>query len=345
MERPDLSQAEPAVRAYIEWLEAQLEGQRASRPDLSDEAEPPLPPLEPDEPPTTLNVITLTRSGLAKRTPRHRYSRQRRGGMGVFDVESGDDDPPQTLAIADERANLLVITSHARALRLPVYFLDEVAVRARPQPYMVSLPLQEGEAWSVALPIQAQGYLAIVSRGGFVRTLPAHLFGDTMREGMTVFKVDEAGPPAAACWAPGDGDVFIVTRHGLGVRFPVKTVPGAGGPGIRVNPGDEVVGAAGVRTDDGVLLVTEDGRGTIRLMSGFTANKAPGAGGKVALKGEGVIGAATARAGDNVFILSRLSKIIRFKADEIPAKDGVVQGVNCMGLRGDACVALAVSGP
>ena len=45
-----------------------------------------------------------------------------------------------------------------------------------------------------------------------------------------------------------------------------------------------------------------------------------------------------------MFLLFRgLGKIIRFAAAEVPAKEGVVQGVNCMALRADECVALVVS--
>jgi hypothetical protein len=36
-----------------------------------------------------------------------------------------------------------------------------------------------------------------------------------------------------------------------------------------------------------------------------------------------------------------LGKIIRFSAEEIPAKEGVVQGVNCMNLRADETAAAA----
>ena len=45
----------------------------------------------------------------------------------------------------------------------------------------------------------------------------------------------------------------------------------------------------------------------------------------------------------DIFALSRLGKIIRFGAAEVPAKEGVVQGVNCMALRADECVALAAA--
>jgi DNA gyrase subunit A len=79
-------------------------------------------------------------------------------------------------------------------------------------------------------------------------------------------------------------------------------------------------------------------------MSGFAANKAPGSGGKVAFKAEKLVTAVTVHEDSDVFIISKLSKMIRFPADEIPIKEGVVQGVNCMSLRADEVTAVTVTG-
>jgi DNA gyrase subunit A len=95
-----------------------------------------------------------------------------------------------------------------------------------------------------------------------------------------------------------------------------------------------------VQEDSSVFLLSADGKGAIRLMSGFAANKAPGAGGKVALKAEQLVGAVTCTDRDDLFVISRLGKIIRFQAVEVPPKEGVVQGVNCMALRADETTAL-----
>ena len=78
LDRPDLSHVPEAVLAYIETLEAELERlrQRADE-DTHEET-----PLEPSEPPTTINLVTISAQGMTKRTPRHFYLRQRRGGMG-----------------------------------------------------------------------------------------------------------------------------------------------------------------------------------------------------------------------------------------------------------------------
>jgi DNA gyrase/topoisomerase IV subunit A len=93
----------------------------------------------------------------------------------------------------------------------------------------------------------------------------------------------------------------------------------------------------------GAFMVSNEGKGTIRLFSGFSANKAPGSSGKTLMKAEELVGVQAVAEQDDVFIVSRLGKIIRFAAAEVPAKEGVVQGVNCMALRADECVALAVS--
>ena len=78
-------------------------------------------------------------------------------------------------------------------------------------------------------------------------------------------------------------------------------------------------------------------------MSGFGANKAPGAGGKTAMKADVIVGAVPVTEQSDVFAISRLGKIIRFRSREVPAKEGVVQGVNCMSLRADECVAMTTA--
>jgi DNA gyrase subunit A len=340
MQRPDLSQTSPELRAYVEWLEAQLEQLRGADSGAAD-AEPRSdePPLEPEEPPTPFNLITIAASGLARRVPRHLYLRQRRGGAGNLDADWAGPNRAVALAHAHERGHLLILTDQARAYRLPVYFLDEARPRAEPKPFMESLPAAANEQWAVTLPAptpaQPTGYFAALSERGWVRVLPAHLFGETMREGLSVFRVEEFGRPVSACFTPSDGDLFIATRRGLAVRFPAKTVAAPGSPGLRLDKDDTVVSICGVKDESGVFLLSADGKGTVRQMSGFNANKAPGAGGKIALKTDELVVALTVGPDADLFILSRQGKLIRFKAAEIPTKEGVVQGVNCMALRAD----------
>ena len=340
-----MSGASPEVRAYIEALESELARQNDPSQAAAGGMDAAIELIEPAEPPTTLNVVTISAQGFAKRTPRHLYARQRRGGMGIFDLEATGDDYPAFLVVLDESHDLLVLTTLARAFHVPVRQLPESPIRARGTSLMTGLSLQPDERLAAVLPAGRGVGVALLTERGYGRVLPAHVVGQSMTPGTALMRVAEFGMLAAACWTAGDGDLFVVSERGIAIRFPERGLPLPGGLAIRLEAGDRPVGIEAVRPPDGdaVFLLSADGRGSTRLMSGFGANKAPGGGGKTALKSDRLVAATAVTPDDDIFIISRLSKIIRFRANEVPGKEGVVQGVNCMALRADECTALATS--
>ncbi len=340
LERPDLSHISPEILAYIESLEAELtrlrDGSRSRRRSV------PAEPAEPSEPPTTVCLVTMSKSGALKRTYRHLYTRQRRSGMGIFDLDTTEADPPIFLTLVDESADLLFITNFGCGYRLSIASLPAAQIRERGQDLNGLLTMQPGETVRGMLPAQDEGYVAVLSERGYVRLLRHNYLGEKMRPGTPLFDTGRFGSVAAGSWTSGEGELFIATRKGKGIRFREKMVHANGSLGIRLDRKDEVVAITGITKDSGVLLIGADGKGTIRMMSGFAANKAPGSGGKTALKTDHLIGAAAIKDSDDVFAISRLSKVIRFQAIGIPPKTGVVQGVNCMSLRSDVVTALTV---
>ena len=121
--RPNLETTDPEIVAYIEYLERELASFRQEKSTLLSrgnlttkenlEVSESIP--EPEELPTSINVIVSTGGGIAKRTPRHLYTRQKRGGMGIFDLDSPDNEPPLLLTLADEDQTLLLLTNKARS--------------------------------------------------------------------------------------------------------------------------------------------------------------------------------------------------------------------------------------
>ena len=344
-ERPDLSNLPPAVLAYIEALEQELAHLQASESAERGEA-----PLEPSEPPTSVQVISISAGGVAKRTARHLYLRQRRGGMGVFDLDAPDGDPPAFLVLADISAGLILFSSQGRIFRLPVRNIPEREVRGRGDSILAGFPLRSDERITLVMedtPLTSGAFLILVTERGQVRRIARQYLGAGLQSGTLLYDVKEGGAPAAACWSGGNDELFIVTRRAEAIRFAERLVPVRGCLGLRVDPGDVVAGVAATSAQGGVFLLASDGKGTIRQLSGFAANKAPGAGGKVAMKVDAIVGCAAvpaqAEGRTDIFAISRLGKIIRFGAGEVPAKEGVVQGVNCMNLRADECVAAAAA--
>jgi len=334
MERPDLTQIPAEVADYIRYLEAQLQEQAPAAASIP----------EPSEPETTVQLITISRQGQAKRTPRHFYGRQRRGGMGVFDLMVAEDDAPALLALADAGDRLLLFSDLGRGFRIEVSALPEGEVRARGISLHTLLPLLDGERIVAALPARGGAHAILVSERGWVRRIRSSFFAGTLIPGTSFHEPSSGGPLAAACWAPGDADLFIVTRQGMAIRFSETQVSGrTGALGLRVAPDDAVVGVTPIYEESGAFIADTAGQGTIRLMSGFRPNKSPGAAGKQAMKSDGVIGVAAAAPEDDLFLVSQLGKIIRFSAADVPPKESAVQGVNCMSLRADTTVALAAA--
>ncbi len=343
--RPDLSQVSTEIQVYIEYLEGEIARLQGNGPDPKIIAEEIVEIQVPSEPPNSLYVISATPNGIAKRTSRHLYMRQRRGGMGVFDLENVDGEAPSILCIAGESQSLLLITNLGRVFRLPVNSVTESPLHGKGASIISKLNLAPGETLASIQPIQAQGYLAAVNQKGMVRVLRHHVFGEYMKPGTSLFDVKSFGKVTSACWTPGDGDLLIATRSGKAIRFSEKLVPPQGCLGIRVADDDAVIGITAVYDDSRVFFLGADGKGTIREMTTFNANKAPGAGGKIAINNMQLIAASTVTSRDDIFIVSKLGKIIRFQADEIPEKDGVVQGVICMSFRADEAVASAIGSP
>jgi DNA gyrase subunit A len=338
MQRPDLSGLPNDVLAYIEAIEAELSDLRRDDDENRARHEP---PLEPSEPPTTMNVLVISKHGLGKRTPRHLYTRQRRGGMGVFDLDSSPEDPPAFLLIADESAGVILVTNQARAFRLALSELPPSPVRSRGQSLLERLPLRPDEHLALAFADQGGAYLALATERGQVRRIGSQYLGKNLQPGTVLYNLKEGGAPSAACWTSGNDELLLATRLGQGIRFSERLVPVRGCLGMRVDPEDIVVGAAATEQTGGVFLLTADGKGTVRLLNGFAANKAPGASGKTLMKTDALVGAIAVDANHDIFAISRLGKIVRFQVTEVPAKEGVVQGVNCMHLRADDCMALA----
>jgi DNA gyrase/topoisomerase IV subunit A len=118
MQRPDLTNVDPVVLAYIEYLEKKA-GSRPRVVSTNNDEQLELHPERaaealPAEHETTTSIITVSTNGTAKRTYRHLYTRQHRGGMGVFGVDVDHPDHPLILSSAEENQNLLLFTSRAR---------------------------------------------------------------------------------------------------------------------------------------------------------------------------------------------------------------------------------------
>ncbi len=359
-----ISQASPALQRYIrtlelenarlrqELMELRQSATRRQRAEVARETRsaPALTQLPTIRYPDDVMVLTVTRGGLAKRTPLNSYATQRRGGMGVFDIQSTRDDLVAHLVVTRASASLLVLSSRGRAVRIPVDSVPLTEVRGRGASLPERLLFTEDETLAAVLALDderdTRNTVLIATASGWLRSLHRSYVGPRLQPGTLLSDPKRGGAPAALTLSNGAGDVLLVLRSGLGYRFPERLISREGVRGIQTRPDDPVVGLVSVQgEEDEVLLVTADGQGTRRQMAGFASNKSPGGQGKVIMKSDAVAAAAVVGPGDEALCISGFAKIIRFAVDEIPAKTGNVQGVNVLDTRGDSLAALTVATP
>lgn len=303
--------------------------------------------IEPDlsAPPSKTMVITMSYGGIAKRTPANYYGKQRRGGIGIYDLRTRDDDPVYRVVVADQDMDLLVFTTLGQAYRLPVSQIPLAEVRGKGEDIVAMLSLTASEIISVLLPVPVEtgaGYVTVASQGGFIRHYRRAVLGPGIVQGTTLWDAKEVlGPPIAACLTSGNEHVLLATQQGMGIRFPESTIPLRGIQAIKLQENDSVVGLLPVKENSSVAIVTADGQGARRLMEGFAANQAPGGQGKILIKSQAVAAVAEGEDGQELMCISKFAKIIHFDAEEIPAKTAPVQGVVVMEVRGDEVVAMA----
>jgi DNA gyrase subunit A len=287
-------------------------------------------------------LVTISAAGHAKRTSLNSYGRQRRGGMGIYDIRTRDDDSAHLVTVADADDFLLLLTQTGRAFRVAVADLPLTEPRGRGVELSTLADLANEQIAAVLSLSEAdlQRYVLFASQTGFIKRMRAHYFGPALKPGTVVMDPRQTGGPAEAmCLSIGTADVLMVSRGGMATRFNISTAPLNASPGIKLRAGDRLAGVAAVHEEDAVFLATEDGLGTRRLMEGFTANKAPGAAGKIIMKSEAVTAVTVAPDPAELVCLTAFAKIIRFSADEIPAKTAPVQGVDVVDVRGDRVVA------
>ena len=344
MDRPDLSNLPQSVINYIEYLESLIGQSKSTKVKNSTEVQGNESlPLYP-EAPTTVQILTVSQLGFAKRTSRHYYIPQHRGGTGNPDFLIDATDEHALLCSYDKATTLLAFTNIGRVFRISVSRLEEKGLRDSGNWLWERIELDAGEKIASILPVQATGYVAMVTKTGRIRTLRHHLFGEHMRSSMVVFSPMEHGELIGTCWTPGDADLLVSTRNGMAIRFSEKIIPPMGDQSIKLSSGDEVIGLTSVYSDSEAFIGTADGRGALRPMEGFAPNKSLGGTGKILIKSNHVVGITTTLPDDHIFMLTHQGKVIRFPVSEIPVTDAPVQGVNCMLVRNDEVISIIKSG-
>ncbi|MCI0597847.1 DNA gyrase subunit A [Candidatus Parcubacteria bacterium] len=305
--------------------------------------------LVPDED----SVLVITAGGYVKRTNPSEYKAQKRGGIGVIDMSTKEEDVVTHFLCASAHAELLFFTDYGKVYQTKMYEIPEGKRATKGKSIMNFLPLAADEKVTSVLAVPkgaAREAMSVffVTEEGVVKKVEAKNFADVRRSGIIAINLKGKDRLVSAHLAGKGDSVSLVTSKGQSIRFDEGDVRAmgrtAGGVrGMSVKKGDSVVSAevisASAKTA-ALLVIMSKGYGKKTALSEYKVQGRGGSGIKTAevtAKTGEIIGAKVltdeAVKDGEIVVISKKGQVIRTSTGEIPSLSRATQGVRIMKMR------------
>ena len=318
--------------------------------------------LVPDEE----SVLVLTKGGYVKRTNPAEYKTQRRGGVGVVDLNTKEEDIVTTLLTTSTHSDLLFFTDAGKVYQAKMYEIPEGRRATKGKSIMNFLPLESEEHVTSVLPVQKEAWdegdrsLLMVTKEGVVKKSDAISFKDVRRSGLIAISLKEGDSLISASFVAKGDEVSLVTRNGQAIRFTEEDVrqmgrTAAGVAAMKLGKGDHIVSAGILKNGDKdreILIVTELGFGKTTPAKEYKVQKRAGSGIKTAKVTDktgkivrGVIITGEDREDGELVIMSKKGQVIKLPLKQVPTLGRDTQGVKVMKMRAGDSIASVVFVP
>lgn len=303
------------------------------------------------------SVLVFTKGGYVKRTDPSEYKNQKRGGVGVIDIETKEEDFVTMLVSANTHSDLLFFTNLGKAYQIKMYDIPEGRRATKGKSIMNFILLGAEEKVTSILPIDKETKktietLMMVTKMGTVKKVGAQSFKDVRRSGLIAIKLDKEDELQAVLAISKGDDVALATTLGQSIRFNEKDVRemgrGAGGVrAIKLKKGDFVIGVDRVpkgETKLSILTLSSNGFGKKTNIKEYKTQKRGGSGiktAKVTPKTGKLIVVKIVKDESEIIAVSQKGQVIRVSLDSLPTSGRQTQGVTVMKLHtGDSIASI-----
>ncbi len=299
--------------------------------------------------PNEENVVVFTQGGYIKRTNPSEYRAQKRGGVGVIDLDTKEEDFVTMVIGAHTHDDLLFFTDRGKVYQIKMYELPEGKRATKGKSIMNFLQLGDGERVTSILPLSSEtkktaSGIMMVTKQGVVKKVKAESFLDVRRSGIIAIKLEKGDELITTNTVASGDEVLLVTKKGQSIRFkesdarPMGRAAG-GVRAIRLSGKDIVVGSSVVAKKDtsALLILLSNGYGKRTSVSEYKVQKRGGGGVKTAnvtaKTGDVMASQMVADDGGELVVISQKGQVIRVALSEIPVLGRVTQGVRIMKMR------------
>lgn len=313
--------------------------------------------LIPDEE----SVLVLTQGGYVKRTNPSEYRAQKRGGVGVVDLNTKEEDFVTTLLNTSMHSDLLFFTDKGKVYQTKMYDIPEGkrATKGKSMMNFISLSSEERVTSVRAMDKDTKGKtlsLMMVTKQGVAKKVDAESFKDVRRNGLIAISLSGDDSLIEAQFVEKGDEMMLATASGQSIRFKESDIremgrTAAGVRAIKLSKNDYVVAASVLKKDEKTadfLIVSEAGYGKRTAMKEYKVQKRSGSGiktAKVTSKTGKIVGGQILLAEDvaegELVVMSKKGQVIRLALKEVPSLGRQTQGVRIMKLRdGDSIASI-----
>ncbi len=304
-------------------------------------------------------MLVLTAGGYVKCTDPAEYRSQKRGGVGVVDLETKEEDFVTMLISGSTHSDLLFFTNLGKVYQMKMYDIPEGRRATKGKSIMNFLSISAEEKVTSILPIGKEAKkltasLMLVTKNGVAKKMSIESFKDVRRSGIISIRLDKDDKLISALLvSPGD-DVMVVTGAGQSIRFKESDVremgrTAGGVTGIKLGKSDEVIGVDVVKKENkegSILTMSANGFGKKSKLKEYKVQKRGGSGiktAKVTAKtGPLIVAKVLEGTEEELIAMSKKGQVIRTALKDIPTLGRQTQGVTIMRLRsGDGIASLA----
>ncbi|HTE49059.1 MAG TPA: DNA gyrase subunit A, partial [Candidatus Paceibacterota bacterium] len=304
-------------------------------------------------------MLVLTAGGYVKCTDPSEYRSQKRGGVGVIDLETKEEDFVTMLVSGSTHSNLLFFTNLGKVYQMKMYEIPEArrATRGKSIMNFLSLSAEEKVTSILAMPKNLEktgASLMLVTKNGTAKKMSSESFKDVRRSGIIAIRLDKGDQLISALLTEKGDEVMIATGRGQSIRFKESDIremgrTAGGVRGIKLTKDDEVIGVDEVKKDQktgSFLTMSANGFGKKTDLKEYKVQKRGGSGvktAKVTPKTGKLIVAKVLTGGESELIaMSKKGQVIRTALKDLRPLGRQTQGVTVMRLRpGDGIASLA----
>ena len=288
-------------------------------------------------------VVTISNSGYIKRTPITVYQSQHRGGKGKTAMATKEEDFVKLLFVASTHHTFLFFTNLGKVYWCKVYEIPQSGRISRGKAIVNLLNFEKDEKLTTVLAVKSfePGYhVFMATKNGLVKKTDIMAYSRPRTGGIIALNLAPDDELIGTRITDGTMNVFLCSANGKSIRFhesdarPIGRI-GRGVRGMRLAPGDCIVGMEVLSHGQTLFSVTENGYGKRTSIDEYPVQKRGGKGVitiKTSERNGQVVSIMLVEEVDDLMLMTNTGKIIRMHIKGISVISRNTQGVKLINM-------------